>query len=165
LEVGALKSNETGGPRRPGEKPFVPFERFEDLVVRCGHVEKFGLMPDGKDRFREGRRKKLAGRDCAVCREKKRLEIETADAARRAEKEQRKQAVVTKPTKASKPHAGRLPDGSRYEVKYDATRQEWSGTLTVSPQTFKGAGSGLFALLAELDAQYRATLERAAQDA
>ena len=48
--------------------------------------------------------------------------------------------------------------GSIYEVRYDATRQEWSGTLTVSPDTFEGAGSGLFALLSQLDAQYRATL-------
>ena len=165
LEVGALNSKEAGGPQRPGEKPFVPFERFEDLVVRCGHVEKFGLMPDGKDRFRDGRRRKLAGRDCAACREKKRLELEAADEARRAAKESRKQGEVAKPAKDSRPHAGRLPDGSRYEVRYDATRQEWSGTLTVPPLTFEGAGSGLFALLAQLDSQYRATLEPAEKDA
>src|SRR5687768_2267967 len=45
-------------PRRRPEKPFIPFDRFEDVVARCGHVEKFGLLPDGKDKFREGRRKK-----------------------------------------------------------------------------------------------------------
>ena len=64
--------------RRPGDKPFIPFARFEDVVARCGHVEKFGLMPDGKDRFREGRRQKVTSRDCKACREKRRLEQEAA---------------------------------------------------------------------------------------
>src|SRR5215217_1622484 len=61
--------------RRP-DKPFIPFVGFEDVVARCGHVEKFGLLPDNKDRFRNDRRKKAMGRDCQACREKKRLEQE-----------------------------------------------------------------------------------------
>jgi hypothetical protein len=140
---------------------FVPFERFEDVVVRCGHVEKFGLMPNGKDRFRDDRRRKLAGRDCGACRERKRLEVEAADAARRAERERRRQAEVARPTRAPRPNDGRLPDGSRFEVAYDAASRAWSGTLTVPnpegpPLTFAGSMSGLFPLLAHLDSQYRA---------
>jgi hypothetical protein len=57
-----------------------------------------------------------------------------------------------------------LPDGSRFEVCYDAALEQWSGSLTVptsdgAPATFTGTGSGLFALLSSLDRQYRATLK------
>jgi PAS domain-containing protein len=49
----------------------------------------------------------------------------------------------------------RLPDGSRFEVRYDAARQEWAGTLDVptasGPITLQAAGSGLFPLLSHLD--------------
>src|SRR5262245_31256881 len=76
--------------RRPGEKPFIPFERFEDVVVRCGHVEKFGLLPDGKDRFREGRRRKAISRDCKACRESRQRQEREAAERRRGEKEKKK---------------------------------------------------------------------------
>ena len=29
----------------PGRRPFIPFVGFEDVKARCGHVEKFGLLP------------------------------------------------------------------------------------------------------------------------
>src|SRR5258708_6118128 len=74
--------------RRPG--PFIPFARFEDVVVRCGHTEKFGLLPEGKDRFREDRRKKALSRDCKACRERKQQEEKQAAEQRKTEKEQRK---------------------------------------------------------------------------
>src|SRR5436190_23857431 len=82
--------------RRP-DRPFIPFVGFEDVVARCGHVEKFGLLPDNKDRFRNDRRKKAMGRDCKACREKKRLEQEEAAQLRRAEKERRKVEEAQKP--------------------------------------------------------------------
>src|SRR5262245_18640697 len=120
--------------RRRPDKPFIPFVGFEDVVARCGHVEKFGLLPDNKDRFRQDRRKKAMGRDCRACREKRRLEQEEAAQLRRAEKEKRKleeaqRLAVGK--KAAGPEGGRLPDGSRFEVSYDAANERWSGTLTV----------------------------------
>src|SRR5579859_5264327 len=102
--------------RRPGDKPFVPFARFEDVVARCGHVEKFGLLPDGKDRFREGRRQKATSRDCKACRERKQREQEEAAQQRRAEK-------VQGGERAPRPAKTRLPDGSRFEIQYDATKQ------------------------------------------
>jgi hypothetical protein len=144
--------------RRPG--PFIPFARFEDVVVKCGHVEKFGLLPEGKDRFREDRRKKAISRDCKACREKKQIAETAAAAQRKIEKEQRKARDAEKP---SRPQTGRLPDGSRFEVVYDATKQQWNGTLIIqgadgTPATFTGSGSGLFPLLSALDAQYRASL-------
>ena len=86
--------------RRPGDKPFVPFARFEDVVARCGHVEKFGLLPDGKDRFREGRRKKVTGRDCKACRGKRQREEQEAAERRRAEKGQRKMQEGEQPEEA-----------------------------------------------------------------
>ena len=85
------------------------------------------------------------------------------DEARRTEKQRRKQGDAAKPTKAPRPQAGRLPDGSRFEVSYDAAKEQWSGILTVptpggASATFRGSGSGLFPLLTSLDRQYRATL-------
>src|SRR3954452_17874638 len=152
----AVKNDGGGGQggqrRRPG--PFGPFARYEDVVVRCGHTEKFGLMPDGQDRFREGRRQKMLGRDCKACRERKQREQEEDAERRRVEKERRK-AERPAATKQHPQQGGRLPDGSRFEVTYDGAAQRWAGTLTVpSPggaAAFSGSASGLFTLLAELD--------------
>ncbi len=163
--AGRAEGAATPSPRRrPGDKPFVPFARFEDVVVRCGHVEKFGLLPDGMDRFREGRRKKATSRDCKACRERRQREQQEAAERRRAEKEQRKRQEGEQPPRPGKaPRAGRLPDGSRFEVQYDAAKGQWSGTLTVpnaggASAVFTGARSALFQLLASLDEQYRASL-------
>jgi hypothetical protein len=135
------------------------------VVVRCGHVEQFGLLPEGKDRFREGRRQKLIGRDCKTCREKKRREQEEAARLRQAEREKKAQDAGQQPqqNKPSRQPPGRLPDGSRFEVRFDAGKEQWTGTLTIptadgTPVTFTGSGSALFRLLANLDKQYRATL-------
>jgi hypothetical protein len=62
-----------------------------------------------------------------------------------------------------------LPDGSHFEMHYDATKSQWTGILTVpkpggEPAKFTGSGSGLFPLLIKLDRQYRATLEPAKQE-
>jgi len=158
---------EQGTPRRrPDGKPFIPFVRFEDVVVKCGHVEKFGLMPDGKDRFRNDRRKKLMSRDCKECRGKRAATEAAALEARKAEKEQRKAHATEKSSARAvkRPQLkGRLPDGARFEVTFDAAKGQWSGTLTIpvpggQPAVFTGSGSGLFPLLGRLDEQYRATL-------
>jgi len=148
------------GRRRPADKPFIPFVRFEDVVVRCGHVEKFGLLPEGKDRFRAGRRQKAISRDCKACREKKQRAAEEEAQVRRIEKEKRAEQQPI-PAKAPRPQLGRLPDGSQFEVRYDAAKGQWNGTLTIptpggEAAIFVGSGSGLFPLLASLDKQYRA---------
>jgi hypothetical protein len=117
-------------------------------------------MPDNKDRFREDRRKKAISRDCKECREKKHQEQLEATQRRLAEKEQRKKQQTVRPSQSPKT---RLPDGSRFEVQFDAEKGQWNGTLTVpvpggTPATFTGFRSSLFKLLAVLDDQYRATL-------
>src|SRR5271157_3674299 len=96
--------------RRPGDKPFIPFVRFEDVVVRCGHVEKFGLLPDGKDRFREARRQKVISRDCKACREGKQRAAEAAAQLRQIAKEKRAEQQPTPTKKTPRPQSGRLPD-------------------------------------------------------
>jgi len=156
----------TPPPRRRPDKPFIPFVGFEDVVAKCGHVEKFGLLPDNKDRFRQDRRKKAMGRDCKACRDARRREQEEAALLRRAEKEKRKvdEEQKSRREKAPGPQTGRLPDGSRFEVSYDAAKERWTGSLTVTtPEgeqtTFSGSGSGLFPLLTSLDRQYRASLK------
>src|SRR5207248_4405792 len=106
---------------------------------------------DGKDRFREDRRKKAISRDCKACRERKQQQEQEAARLRRLERE----VQQPRPEKAPRPQPGRLPDGSQFEVRYDAGKEQWSGTLTVptpqgAPLSFSGSGSGLFPLLASL---------------
>jgi len=164
--AGAKRDVRPPSGRRP-DRPFIPFVGFEDVVARCGHVEKFGLLPDNKDRFRQDRRKKAMGRDCKACREKRQRQEQEAAELRRAEKEKRKlEQAEQQPGQGKAPgrQTGRLPDGSRFEVSYDAAKQRWSGSLTVTipegePSTFTGSASGLFPLLTSLDRQYRATLK------
>ena len=124
-------------------------------MVKCGHVEKFGILPDNKDRFREARRKKATDRNCKECREARQKEILAENEARKVEKAK----IVKTPPRV---HAERLPDGSRFEVQYDAAQGQWVGTLTVpaegTPVVITGSRSGLFPLLTNLDKQYRATL-------
>src|SRR5215217_6863844 len=91
--------------RRRPDRPFIPFVGFEDVVAKCGHVEKFGLLPDNKDRFRQDRRKKAMGRDCKACREKRQQQEQEAAELRRAEKEKRVQETeqTTRQGKAPRP--------------------------------------------------------------
>src|SRR5262249_33427249 len=142
-EAAAAKRDGRPPSRRRPDRPFIPFVGFEDVVARCGHVEKFGLLPDNKDRFRNDRRKKAMGRDCKACREKRQQQEQQAAELRRAEKEKRKvdEEQKARQGKAAGPHSGRLPDGSRFEVSYDAAKERWTGSLTVptpggEPATF-----------------------------
>ena len=151
--------------RKPTPPP--PIVAYEDVIAACGHPEKFGLFEDRKDRFRRDRRKKVTDRPCRACREKKRLEEEAATEARRADKKLQTEARVraeeasrvAQLQKKQAPHtSGRLPDGSKFEVVYDAGKVKWSGTLTIGSQVFTNSGGALFTLLNKLDQQYRQTL-------
>ncbi len=57
----------------------------------------------------------------------------------------------------------RLPDGSRFEVRYDAVEVMWSGKLVIrtegGEEVFESDASGVFKLLSRLDGQYRAWKE------
>jgi hypothetical protein len=56
----------------------------------------------------------------------------------------------------------RLPDGARFDVRYDATAIKWEGTLTVvvldREVTLQDEAPTLFRLLRRLDLRYRAEL-------
>ena len=131
------------------------------MTASCGHPEKFGLFEDRLDKFRKDRRKKVTDRPCKACRESKRLEEEEATKVRHAEKQRRAEEAANAVRSQKKPvddSAGRLPDGSKFEVVYDATRTQWTGTLTIGEKVFTGSASGVFNLLNRLDRQYRESL-------
>jgi hypothetical protein len=125
------------------------------VTVKCGHVEKFGWFEDKKDRYRDARRQKLAGRDCKQCRLKKHAEQEAAAAQRRAAKAAQRQDLPQ-----------RLPDAARFDVRYDAATTTWSGALAVpiagNAVSITGTASGVFGLLKQLDRKYRAMATEAA---
>lgn len=153
-------------PAKPGAsahpmKPKLPVVGVEQVVVRCGHHAPFELFDPKKDKFREGRRKKLMGRDCRACREK------AHDERTRAEMEAARLRRLQQPRKERPPAQtpSRLPNGSRYDVSFDAAKEAWSGTLTIpaatpaeTPLLFSGSASAVVKLLSRLDAMYRVTL-------
>lgn len=153
---------------RPPAKPVVhrkgtpppPIVAYEDLVAACGHPEKFGLFEDRLDKYRKDRRKKVTDRPCRACREKKRLEVEEAARVRQAERQQRAAEAAKTSTSPRKPehNAGRLPDGAKFEVAYNAADEQWTGSLTVAGQAFTGSAGALFTLLNRLDRKYRQSL-------
>ena len=61
--------------------------------------------------------------------------------------------------KGSLPSAdeGRLPDGAAFTVAYHAISKRWSGKLAIGGAVFEGKASGVFRLLQNLDAAYRAS--------
>jgi hypothetical protein len=140
-----------GGYRKGTPPP--PIVAYEDVIASCGHPEKFGLFEDRLDKYRQGRRKKVTGRPCAACRERRRLELEAEAQARQAAKQQRTSEAARSPKAPA--GKGRLPDGSRFEVIYDAARTQWSGTLTVQEKAFTSSAGSLFKLLNKLDRLYR----------
>jgi hypothetical protein len=46
-----------------------------------------------------------------------------------------------------------------FHVTYDASKQTWSGTLTIGDQTFSGEKSAVFGLLRDLDTKFRDSLQ------
>jgi len=59
----------------------------------------------------------------------------------------------------AKPTPPRLPDGSEYHAAYDASVQQWNGTLTVpGVKAFVTSASSVFGLMSKLDKAYRRSL-------
>jgi hypothetical protein len=118
----------------------------------------FKIFDDKKDqRFREQRRAKTAGRPCPACRQKAHQEsLAQAERARQEKALRTEKAKAQQPLAQQNPQWGRrLPDGSNFNVTYDATKMEWSGTLTVPETgTFTATASGIIGLLKKLDSQY-----------
>jgi hypothetical protein len=146
------------GAKRPqvqpgGKPPAPPVVRTEKVTAACGHEVDFGLFEDKKDKYRDDRREKKRGQLCPACREQKEREVQEAARLRRQEKAEKR---VAQPETRKKRHPPeRLPDGSGFNVVYDAGKEEWSGTLTVGSDTFTASASGVFKLLEKLDRLYR----------
>jgi hypothetical protein len=149
------KPQQPGRSLSRGRPPLPPFVGYEDLVVACGHVVKFGLCADGKDRFREARKKKMAEKACKACRALKQQQEQEAAKMRKLNK-----PPATPPKPKTKLQLGRLPHGACFEMNYDSASQTWSGTLTIpkpdgKPSVVTDKASGVFRLLSKLDSQYR----------
>jgi hypothetical protein len=141
----------TAGPFQKIKPPVVGVEQ---VTVKCGHTVPFELFDLKKDKFRNDRRKKLTDRDCSACR------IKAQEARQAAEQEAARKRRLDKPKKKLPygPPTGRLPDGSRFDVAWDAAKGQWAGTLAVpglAPLT--ASASGVLKLLQILDRMYRAT--------
>src|SRR5262249_23487891 len=116
---------------------------------------KFGLCADGKDRYREARKKKMAEKACKECRALKLHQEQEAARMRKLNK-----PVATPPKPKTNLPLRRLPHGARFELEYDSASQTWSGTLTIptpggKPSVVTDKASGVFRLLSKLDGQYR----------
>jgi hypothetical protein len=136
-------------------KPKSPVLRIEKVKAACGHLTDFEVFDDKKDqRFREQRRAKTASRPCLDCRQKAQAERIAQAEKSRVEKAN---APPEQPKKKEKvPQVERrLPNGSTFNVTFDAAKMEWSGKLTIPEQgEFTAVASGVFRLLERLDRQY-----------
>jgi len=142
-------------PTKPNKPPVVATELVK---ASCGHQTVFELYEEKKDKFREQRRAKAAGKICTTCRQAK----EQAEAAVAKERRQQKRLASNQQRQQAK-HEQRLPDGASFQTVYDAERIQWSGTLTVRTDagilTFSQQASGVFRLLIRLDQDYRNWLQ------
>jgi hypothetical protein len=68
------------------------------------------------------------------------------------------EAAKVKPKPKRDPDAGRLPDGAEFTAKYDAKAKRWTGKLTIGDAVFDSTASGVFRLMINLDASYRASI-------
>jgi hypothetical protein len=66
--------------------------------------------------------------------------------------------VKPKPKPKRDPDAGRLPDGAEFTAKYDAKAKRWTGKLKIGDAVFDSTASGVFRLMINLDASYRASI-------
>lgn len=139
---------------------------WEDVKARCGHVVGFPLFPEGKDKHREARRKKLTDHDCPSCRKVNQAAREAADRAARQER-----LKNNPPKEFGYKKLERLPDGAAFDVKYHADEQTWKGRLLIpDPEEpgdflrFYDEAGAVFKLLSKLDAKWRAWLRDRQQE-
>ncbi len=148
----------------PPQKPKPPVVGVEQVAARCGHAVPLELFEPKKDKFRDGRRAKLAGRDCPECRNKANDDRTAAEMEAARQRRQERPPGSRRGGPGPSAAAGRLPDGSRFDVAYDAAAERWAGTLAVpaaaaaEPAVFSASASGVFQLLRALDRAYRDSL-------
>ncbi len=141
----ATSKGGTNPPNESTERPAPPQGSQASkgsITYRCGHAQR-------TDWF--------AGQDCKLCIQKRREDKRLTKAAKRNAGHEK-----DKGSKHFEKH-GRLPDGSKFEVAYDAEQTMWRGSLSVpipdDPSKrlvgFNGSDSGLFRLEQNLDAAWR----------
>ncbi len=96
--------------------------------------------------------------ECLGCaRLKKQLAGEQGQRAERNKAKRAARAARQEAERASK-QVGRLPHASRVDIIYDATAEEWFGSLVVDGVLFQGRASSQSKLMHELDTLYRKSL-------
>lgn len=151
-----LKQQASAGapPAAVAAPPKPKAEPKPSVRYRCGHQAPVAQIESG---------------NCTACANK-----------HRAERNRRKREKQEARRDGKQQDAGRLPHGSMYIANYDGTRQEWAGSLFIGPlpprvlakvlelinevqgldcppvPNYAEAASGVFKLLAKLDAMYRA---------
>lgn len=153
------------GPKPPFARSKPPIKEVIDVPAKCGHMVKFELFEDKKDKYREQRKAKITVKDCKECKvkaeeEKRRLYLEDQKAKGIDRKKPGWKKRVSE-------NLGRLPHGSKFDIApFDARNVEWTGTLTIAswvmspqPPVFSCSDGGLVGLVHELDKQWRAWLE------
>lgn len=136
---------------KPG-KPPLPVIGGEPITFACGHAGDFPLLMGEKPDFTNRRREKYRTRKrCPACIQAKQDRIKAEAAERRKAKAARKMEGP-----------GRLPDGSAFDARWDATAGRWTGNLVVEAPgteagcvTFSDYSTAIFKLLRNLDIKYR----------
>ncbi len=136
-EQRAIQPTAVSPTTAPRPKPVVV--RTEQLAAKCGHAAAFEVL--AKDLYTDERRAKHRARDCKACIAARILHEQEGAKAKKSERK------------------SRLPNGSVFNVEYDAVAVRWKGSLTTSidgeTETFAGEATAVFQLLRKLDHAYR----------
>jgi hypothetical protein len=156
-------------PELPNKEEKVPNKRppqnqvmsYETITCACGHQAPFPIYSEKNDKHREERRKRHQERHCADCRKKEHEERQRQE--KESKKKRSKEGKGPSWLKEAARRASRLPDGAKFTLLYDASKELWQGELAVvwegKLRIFSGQGSGVFRLLEKLDVQFRKVVE------
>ncbi len=114
------------------------------IMRKCGHAETLDVSKIKAEHV-AGFLAKKSGKLCTSCRAE----------------EDAKQLAARKTPRGNRgmiradSRQGRLPDGSMFSVVYHENVMQWHGILIIGDKEYKGCASGVFRLLANLDAMYR----------
>lgn len=141
-------------PPKPDAKPpqvkqVLTPTGYEEVPHSCGHNGQFPLYAEKQDRFRQQRKAKFISKLCVDCRE--------AKMAENVRKQREASAAKgPKPSKFKRKH-DRLPDQSSFTMVYNATSQQWVGTMIIPSENYSMSSEAptLFGLCIRLDTLYR----------
>ncbi len=141
----------------PPKRGKPPVAGTEQVTCLCGHLGQFEIFEDKKDKYRDTRRAKFAGKKCPDCR-KQDLE-EQIKRQQEGGKERRTRKRAAQRAKRNRDWQ-RLPHGSFFFGVFDGSKMNWEVILGAvgggnSFEGFNGDGSGIFPTLERVDKQYR----------